>query len=70
MTTKQALQYTARTPHSDGTVFDHFGTVEGARRKARKYARDAFPAWTYANYGPLIVVSDATTGEVLLSERM
>ena len=70
MTTKQALLYTAYTPHSDGVTFDHFGTIEGARRKAVAYARDAFPAWTYKEYGPTIVVSDAATKERLLVTRL
>ena len=67
---KRALKYTAYTASQDGATFEHFGTVEGARRKALKYAREAFPAWGYKGYGPTIVVTDAKTGKRLVEQRL
>ena len=38
--------------------FAHFGTLRGALRVAKKFARDAFPAWV-RGYGPRIMISEA-----------
>lgn len=67
---KIALSYSAYTNNQDGTQFEFFGTVEGAKRKAKEYAHESFPAWGYAGYGPTIVVADAKTGQRLHEERL
>lgn len=64
------LQFGAYSAQQDGTLFDHVGTVEGARRKALAHAKEAFPAWGYRGYGPTLVVVDATTGERLVEQRL
>ena len=61
--------FTAFTAQQDGTTQEHTGTLEGARRKAMKYAREAFPRWI-EGYGPKIVVADKATGERLIEQRL
>jgi hypothetical protein len=67
---KLQLTYSAYTNEQDGVTFAHTGTVEGARRKAVAYAKEAFPAPSYKGYGPKIVVADAATGERLIDQRI
>ena len=68
--TAKTFTYTAYTAQQDGSTFEHTGTLEGARRKAVKYAREAFPASEYAGYGPKIVVADKETGERLIEQHI
>jgi len=56
--------YSAYTPQQDGVTMTHRGALLTTIRKAKQYARDAFPAWQYAGYGPTIVVRDAAGTEV------
>ena len=67
---KTKFEYTAYTSQQDGCLHEHFGTLEGARRKAIKYAKEAFPAWDYKGYGPKIVVRDPVTKERLIEEKL
>jgi len=66
---KQTYTYTAFTPNSDGCVHTHTGTLVGAIRKAKQYARETFPQSNYKDYGPTVVVRDAA-GEDVHRERM
>lgn len=56
--------YSAFTAQQDGATHTHKGALKGAIRKAKLYARETFPAWQYAGYGPTIVVRDASGAEV------
>lgn len=67
--TKQTYTYGAFTANQDGSTFEHVGTPAGAIRKAKIYARETFPAWTYKGYGPTIIVRDAS-GQDLHRERL
>lgn len=69
-TAARKLEYGACTSTSDGYWHEHTGTVEGARRKAVRYAREAFPASDYRGYGAYIKVRDAETHEMLVDYRM
>lgn len=60
----QTYTYSAFTVQQDGTTQTHRGALKAAIRKAKQYARDTFPAWQYAGYGPTIVVRDASGAEV------
>ena len=62
MTTK-TYTYSAHTAQQDGITQTHIGTLAGAIRKAKTYARESFPAWQYAGYGPTIVVWAADGSE-------
>ena len=67
--TKQTYTYGAFTAQQDGNAFEHVGTLNGAIRKARKYARETFPAWVYKGYGPTVIVRDAA-GQEIHRERL
>lgn len=60
--------YSAHDASNDGITFEHTGTLSGAIRKAKDYARDAFPAWT-EGYGPKIVIADES-GDRVHEERL
>jgi hypothetical protein len=62
--------FTARDNSTSLAWGEHTGTLTGAIRKARKYAREALPAWGYKGYGPLVIVRDSATGETLHEERL
>lgn len=62
--------YTAFSAQQDGETFEHTGTLEGARRKAIRYAKESFPSWKYNGAGPKIVVADKATGERLIEQKL
>lgn len=66
----KTFTYSAFSAQQDGATFEHTGTLEGARRKAIKYAKESFPAWQYKGYGPKIVVADKETGERLIEQSL
>lgn len=60
----KTYRYTAYSTTQDGATMTHTGALSGAIRKAKAYARESFPAWQYAGYGPTIVVTDSDGVEV------
>ena len=40
---KQSYIYSAYTAHNDGNTFVHVGTLANTMRKAKSYAKKAFP---------------------------
>ena len=64
MTDRKTYTYSAYSVQQDGVTHTHVGTLKGAIRKAKAYARDAHPAWGYAGYGPTIVVRDERGADV------
>lgn len=56
--------FSAYTAQQDGMTHEHTGTLTDAVRKAKAYAKEAFPAWGYEGSGPTIVVKDADGQEV------
>jgi hypothetical protein len=62
-------RYSAYTAQQDGITMEHTGTLRGAIRAARNYAKRAYPAWQYAGYGPTVIVTDGD-GRELHRERL
>ena len=62
-------RYSAYTAQQDGSTFEIVGTVDEARAAAERYARKAFPAWSYAGHGPTVVVA-MLDGERIIEERL
>ena len=50
------------TAQQEGLKLTHFGTLRGALRVAKKFAKDAFPTWI-KGYGPRIAVQERGENE-------
>ena len=58
---KKQLEYKVSTPAAGGAYIAHIGSVEGARRKAVRHARESLPDAK----GATIVIRDALTRRVV-----
>lgn len=64
------LLYTVGTSLQPGEAREHVGTIDGARIKAVRHARQAFPASRRSGQGPTITIKDATTQNVIEEFRL